>query len=85
MIAFSTRNRIPYDESAPTGKTETLFNDFVSPLFLATVEAVEEAILNSLMKATTVSGYQGHTREAFPVERLREMAEKRGGEAPAPN
>ena len=84
VIAFSTRNRIPYDEPAPTGKTETLFNDFVSPLFLATVEAVEEAILNSLMKATTVKGYQGHTREAFPVEWLREMVKQRGSQASDP-
>jgi len=80
VIAFSTRNPIPYDEPATTQNTDVLFNDFVSPLFLATVEAVEEAILNSLMKATTVNGFQGHTREAFPVERLREMVEGRNGQ-----
>jgi D-aminopeptidase len=52
----------------------------MSPLFLATVEAVEEAILNSLTRATTVTGYQGHTREAIPVDALRKMAAARSGE-----
>ncbi|MFV2072148.1 MAG: P1 family peptidase [Thermoanaerobaculales bacterium] len=43
----------------------------------AAVQAVVEAILNSLLKATSVTGYQGHTREAFPIDRLREMAGSR--------
>jgi len=77
VIAFSTANLVPYQSAAPTRTVEVLSNDFVSPLFLATVEAVEEAILNSLTTATTVTGYQGHTREALPVEKLREMAAER--------
>jgi D-aminopeptidase len=77
VIAFSTRNRVPYSEPAPTAQAEFLHNDFVSPLFLATVEAVEEAVLNSLTKATSVTGREGRSLEAFPVERLREMAEQR--------
>jgi len=40
---------------------EILHNDFTSPLFLATVEAVEEAVLNSILKATTVTGRDGNT------------------------
>jgi len=73
VIAFSTRNPVPYDEIYTTRTEELLYNDFTSPLFLATVEAVEEAVLNSLLKATTVTGHLGHTREAFPVEVLSEM------------
>ena len=73
VIAFSTRNELPFEEENATRTDELLYNDFVSPLFLATVEAVEEAVLNSLLKATTVTGYRGHTREAFPVDALREM------------
>jgi predicted enzyme related to lactoylglutathione lyase len=73
VIAFSTRNPVPYDENYRTRNEELLYNDFTSPLFLATVEAVEEAVLNSLLRATTVTGHMGHTREAFPVEILREM------------
>ncbi len=55
------------------GEGEYLRNDAMSPLFLATVEAVEEALYNSLLKATTVTGRDGHTREALPVEELKKI------------
>jgi D-aminopeptidase len=47
-----------------------LANDAMSPLFLATIEATEEAIINSLTKATTVTG-NGHTAVAISIEQLR--------------
>jgi len=50
-----------------------LRNNALSPLFLATVEAVEEALYNSLLKATTMTGRDGHTVEALPVEDLKEI------------
>jgi len=77
VIAFSTRNPEPYRKPAPTTTVELLHGDFVSPLFLATVEAVEEAVLNSLLAATTVTGRDGHTVEALPLEPLRQMIEER--------
>ena len=70
VIAFSTENPVPYEELYSTRSDELLYNDFTSPLFLATVEAVEEAVLNSILKATTVTGRDGNTREAIPVERI---------------
>lgn len=54
-----------------------LTNDSMSPLFLATIEATEEAIYNSLTKATTVTG-NGTTIEAIPIDRLREILRKYG-------
>jgi D-aminopeptidase len=39
-------------------------------LVIATVEAVEEAILNALVAAETMTGYQGHTAYALPHDRL---------------
>jgi D-aminopeptidase len=54
----------------------------VSPLFLATVEAVEEAVLNSLMKATTVTGHAGHTLEALPLDEIRRMLQQRQAGGP---
>ena len=39
----------------------------MSPLFLATIEATEEAILNSLFMAETISGVDGHNLESLPV------------------
>ena len=79
VIAFSTRNPVPYEELDSTRKEELLYNDFTSPLFLATVEAVEEAVLNSILKATTVTGRDGNTREAIPIDRVVEMIESREG------
>ena len=48
-------------------------NDAMSPLFLAAVAAVEEAVYNSLLRATTVTGFGGRKAEAIPVEAVREI------------
>jgi D-aminopeptidase len=77
VIAFSTRNLEDHSPSKSLRQAEELENDYVSPLFLAVVESVEEAIDNSLLKATTVTGYQGHTMEAIPIEKLREILAQR--------
>src|SRR5262249_19810954 len=82
VIAFSTKNLEDHAPPKPTRQVEELQNDFVSPLFLAAVEAVEEAVDNSLLKATTVTGYQGHTMEAIPIDRLKEILSKRGTSSP---
>lgn len=76
VIAFSTKNRKPYQPAQSTRSLETVENDFMSPLFLATVEAVEEAIYNSLTKATTTTGREGRTVEAIPIDRLREILDE---------
>jgi D-aminopeptidase len=69
VIAFSSasENRI----TATMGKRSTtvLGNDSMSPLFLAVVEATEEAIYNSLLRATTVTGRGGNKAEALPIDR----------------
>jgi D-aminopeptidase len=52
---------------------EELENDAMSPLFLAAVESVEEAVYDSLTRATTVTGYRGAKAEALPVERLKAL------------
>jgi D-aminopeptidase len=74
-IAFSTavENRIRAADRVRDVKV--LGNDAMSPLFQAVIEATEEAIINSLLKATTVTG-NGHTAEAIPIERLREVLRK---------
>jgi len=74
-IAFSTAKelRIPHSSEAGTLKIEVLRNSKVSPLFLAAVEAAEEAILNSLFKAETVKGREGHIQEALPLDKLKEI------------
>jgi D-aminopeptidase len=75
VIAFSTApgNRRPYESEEQILAVADLRNDAVSPLFLAAVEAVEEAIYNSLLRAETVTGHGGRTVEAIPVDRVREL------------
>jgi D-aminopeptidase len=53
-------------------------NDKISPLFLAAIEATEEAIYNSLTMATDMTGYQGVTIKALPLEKIRELAQRTG-------
>jgi L-aminopeptidase/D-esterase-like protein len=75
FIAFSTANpRV----GARTGiqKTEMLPNDQISPLFLATIQATEEAIVNAMVAARTMTGINGNTKHAIPHERLREVLRK---------
>jgi D-aminopeptidase len=55
----------------------------MSPLFLAVIEATEEAIYNSLFRANTVTG-KGHTVEALPLDRTLEILRKHGLSAPEP-
>jgi D-aminopeptidase len=70
-IAFSTASQVRIHMSDPstTRKTEALTNDAMSPVFEAAIEATEEAIYNSMLKATTVKG-NGHTVTGLPIERV---------------
>jgi len=45
----------------------------MSPLFLAAAEASEEAILNSLFKARTMTGFKGRKVEALPLDKIKEL------------
>lgn len=80
VIAFSThpnvRNNL--DESGSTLEITELNNNTVSPLFLAAVEATEEAILNSLFMAETMEGNEGRVQEALPIEEVMNILEKYG-------
>ena len=81
VIAFSTRNRTPR-ETGPVRSIDDLDNAAMSPLFLATVEAVEEAVYNSLLAAATMVGRDGHRQEALPIDRLVRIL-RRYGRLPA--
>jgi D-aminopeptidase len=72
-IAFSTAQSVRI--TAGKRSTEEVANDDMSPLFLAVIEATEEAIYNSMLKATTVTG-RGHTVETLPVEKTVEILKK---------
>lgn len=74
-IAFSTANRI--NASQNVRDIKVLGNDAMSPLFQAVIEATEEAIINSLLKATNVTG-NGRTIEAIPIDKVKEILAKYG-------
>jgi D-aminopeptidase len=76
-IAFSTAAsvRIRHGETA-VRRVELLPNDAMSPLFLACVEATEEAIYNSLLRATSMTGRGGTRVEALPIDKTVEILKK---------
>jgi D-aminopeptidase len=79
IIAFSTAEnlRIPYRLETNTLKQEVVPNDRVSPLFMAAIEATEEAIINSLFMAETMTGQDGRTIEKLPVEEILPLFQNR--------
>ena len=76
-LAFSTATTVRRVWDAPRVTTTELANEEMSAVFQATVEAVEEAIYNSLFMATTVRG-NGRTVEAIPLDRVRDVLRKYG-------
>jgi D-aminopeptidase len=79
VIAFSTAHDVrirPNDKQTQT--IPRLREDDLSPLFQAVVEATEEAVYNSLFKATSVKGFRGREVEALPLEKVRELFRKYG-------
>ena len=76
-LAFSTATTVRRVWDAPRVTTTELANEEMSAVFQATVEAVEEAIYNSLFMATTMRG-NGRTVEAIPLDRVRDVLRKYG-------
>jgi D-aminopeptidase len=76
-IAFSTapQLRIHTSDKATTRQLKLLTNDAMSPLFLGVIEATEEAIYNSMFRATTMSG-NGRTVAALPIDKTLEILRK---------
>jgi len=79
VIAFSTAKELMISAQVKEKVSpEELTNRMVSPLFMAVVEATEEAVYNSLFKATTITGRDGYRAEAIPVEKVVELCRKYG-------
>ena len=75
FIAFSTAN--PHADAEPGPNTiKVVSNERISPLFSATVEATEEAIVNAMVGAKTMTGIDGHTVNALPHDQLKEVLKK---------
>ena len=83
VIAFSTVRPHPSDGPA-VRLSDTIVvvrNDAMSPLFEAVVEATEEAIYNSLLRAVSVRGYRG-TVPALPLDSTRAILQRHGAARP---
>jgi L-aminopeptidase/D-esterase-like protein len=75
FIAFSTAN-VRAGNGSGTTEVSMMANDDMGPLFEATVQATEEAIVNALVAAETMTGVDGHRATALPHDRLREVLRK---------
>jgi len=78
VIAFSNNphNFINYNDKNAAKTVTLLNNDRLSPLFLAVVEATQEALYNSLLKATTITGKNGRVVEAVPIKKIVDICKK---------
>lgn len=80
-IAFSTarENRVPHNtKKLKKLQNVNVANDDMTPIFMATIEATEEAVVNSLFKAKDVKGYNGKVTKALPVDQVLEMLKAEG-------
>jgi D-aminopeptidase len=80
VIAFSVAEsvRIAHRGSALASTAALLRDDRLGPLFQAVAEAAEEAIYNSLLRATTVSGRDGHEARALSIDEVQRILKKYG-------
>jgi len=76
VIAFSTAYRLPFESEALNPSMSLVSNDNMNTLFLAVVEATEEAVYNSMFKAKSVTGLDGYTLEAIPIDKVIEISRK---------
>jgi D-aminopeptidase len=77
FLAFATGNHLPAGEERR--RLEMLDHEAMNPLFTATAEAVEEAILNALCAAETMTGHLGRTAHALPLDAVAEIWATRAG------
>lgn len=76
FLAFSTASSGAADPAQPTHSVETIPNDRLDPIFEATVQAVEEAIVNALVANRSMTGRDEHKVDALPHDRLRAALRK---------
>lgn len=74
-LAFSTANEKAFNRDNTTS-VQTFSNDLMTPLFEGTVQAVEEAIINAMVAAETMTGINGNTSYALPHDLLIDVLKK---------
>jgi D-aminopeptidase len=76
FVAFTTANSGAVMPAGDIARIQMLPNDHMNPLFLATVNATEEAIVNALIAAKTMTGIDGHTSVALPHDQVQSILKK---------
>lgn len=68
VIGFSTANRVPRTSKQRVVQMDSLADRAINPLFQATIEATEEAILNAIFMGDTIEGHSGHVAPGLPLD-----------------
>ncbi len=76
ILAFSTANKIPRQSTKLFLKIQSLNDFWITPLYKATVEATQEAIINALTTARTIVGRDGNTAYGIPLDQVKKIIEK---------
>jgi len=76
IVAWSTANRVPRRRPHGRYRAELVLDTALDPLHEATVDVVEEAILNAICAGLPAIGHSGHVSPAFPVEEARKILHK---------
>ncbi|MGB0527717.1 MAG: P1 family peptidase, partial [Flavobacteriaceae bacterium] len=75
-LSVAEENLIPYSPKSSIYRPLLLTNEAISPVFLATIEATEEAIINALFAAQTLQGQKDRVISELPVDRVLKLMNK---------
>lgn len=78
IIAFSTADVVPYASNHRTFQTTVMDRSFLNPVFVAGIEATDEAIVNAMLAAYTMTGRDGNIVYALPHDRLMQIMHRYG-------
>jgi len=78
VIAFSTANGVPYASAQRTFQTTVMERSYLNPVLVACIEATDEAIVNALLAAHSMTGRDGNTVFALPHDRLMRIMHRYG-------
>lgn len=76
ILAFSTGNKIPRGFSTSFFEIRSVSDFWITPLYKATVEATQEAIINALTSAHTITGRDGNTAFGLPLDQVKKIMKK---------
>ncbi len=78
IMAFSTADEVLYASDQRTFQTTVMDRAYINPVFVACIEATDEAIVNALLSAKTMTGRDGNTVYALPHDRLMQIMHRYG-------